>query len=89
MRPGLRIARRLGTRSSSERTNAIMKKIDMEMGENDETTLEELRLPLQNQHVGFHLTFSIVTELRSVMDNKANGHQSTPVRSTVNTRTVI
>ena len=42
-----------------------------------------------NQRVGFYSTFSIDTELRSVMDNKANGHRSTPVRSLINTCTVI
>ena len=49
MRPGLHIARRLGNRSLSERTDAIMKKIDMRMEEYDETTLEEPRLQLQKE----------------------------------------
>ena len=45
------IARRLGTGSSSKRTDDILKKIDEQMEENDETTLEELRLQLEKEGI--------------------------------------
>ena len=43
------MARRLGTRFSYKRTDAIMKKIDTRMEKNDEATLQELRLPSQKE----------------------------------------
>ena len=46
MRPGLCIARRLGTRFSNR---CYHEKIDMGIEENDKTTLEELRLQLQKE----------------------------------------
>ena len=41
-----------------------------------------------NQSGGFYLTFSIVTVICSVVDDKANGHRPTPRRSTIDTRAV-
>ena len=45
------IARRLGTGYASKRTDAILKTIDTQMEENNETTLEELRLQLEKEGI--------------------------------------
>ena len=70
-----------------------MKKIDMRMEDNNglwnNFGRTEVAVAEGTQRGGFYLAFSIVTVLRSVMDNKANGHRSTPVWSTIDTRTTF